>query len=215
MNANIAEPLLSLAVPIDDLTPDEDTPRRGDIPAIAKSYARFGQRKPIVAKADGTVTSGNHQLAAARSLGWDHIAVIFVDDSDAEARAFAVADNRTSELGHTDTDALREYLREVDLSDESLIEAISYSTDELDRLLTSIGTEHFAGMLDDISGGGAGPRVFEGSGMPKQPQFEGLVAFQVMVTPDQRRDMMAVLKADVDSGLASTPGDALALRLAP
>jgi hypothetical protein len=41
-----------------------------------------------------------HELiAAAQQLGWTHIAVVWVDDDDITATAFALADNRTGDLG--------------------------------------------------------------------------------------------------------------------
>ena len=58
------------------------------IEAVARSYEAFGQRKPIVARRlrrerngfpTGEVIAGNHQLQAAKSLGWTHIAVVFTD----------------------------------------------------------------------------------------------------------------------------------------
>jgi ParB-like chromosome segregation protein Spo0J len=91
--------LQSLAINIDKLSFLEGNPRQGDIEAVAKSYKQFGQRKPIVATTDHVVIAGNHQLAAARQLGWDEIAVVITDDDELTAKAFALADNRTAELG--------------------------------------------------------------------------------------------------------------------
>lgn len=101
----IVPALESLQVPIDDVHQLPGNPRRGDVDAVAASLQRFGQRKPIVARADGTITAGNHTWQAAKQLGWDSIAVVRIDDDDATASAFALADNRTAELGSYD-DAL-------------------------------------------------------------------------------------------------------------
>lgn len=91
--------LVPLAVPLDILESLPGNPRRGDVAAVVRSYAEFGQRKPIVARrrGGGVVIAGNHQLAAARELGWDEIAVVWVDDDEVRAKAFALADNRTAE----------------------------------------------------------------------------------------------------------------------
>ena len=56
---------------------------------------------------DNVVIAGNHQLAAARKLGWDQIAVLYVEDDELTAKAFALADNRTADLGTYDDDLLR------------------------------------------------------------------------------------------------------------
>src|SRR5262245_60793327 len=97
--AIIVEGLLPLAVPIDSLQELEGNPRRGDLEAVARSLREYKQRKPIIATRDGTVIAGNHTLAAARLLGWPVIAVLHVDDDEQRARAFALADNRTHDLG--------------------------------------------------------------------------------------------------------------------
>ena len=102
----IHESIKKLAKPIDAMLPLEGNPRRGDIDAIAASYSEFGQVKPIVVKDNGdetfTVIAGNHQVAAARKLGWSEIAAVVLDADDKRAVAFALADNRTMELGHSD-----------------------------------------------------------------------------------------------------------------
>jgi hypothetical protein len=98
--------LTSLAVNIDTLIPLEGNPRKGDVDAIMASYDEFGQVKPIVVRPndDGTATviAGNHQTEAARRLGWTHIAAVPMNTDDKRALAFALAENRTMELGHTD-----------------------------------------------------------------------------------------------------------------
>ena len=129
----IAEGLLPLAHPLDALRNMPGNPRRGDVDAVARSYARFGQRKPIVARHDGTVIAGNHQLLAARQLGWTHLAVVFTDDDDATAAAFSLADNRTAELGGYDDAELIALLEQVSV-DEELMAATAWSERDLKRL---------------------------------------------------------------------------------
>ena len=128
--------LAPLAVPIDLLDPLAGNPRRGDVGAVARSYEAFGQRKPVVARRDGdrgTVLAGNHQLAAARSLGWDAIAVVWVDDADDVAAAFALADNHVGDLGGYDDRLLAEMLATV-ADDGNLMAATSYTADDLAAL---------------------------------------------------------------------------------
>ena len=97
--AVIAEPLRGLAVEITSLVPDGSNARVHDernIATIAGSLKRFRQRTPIVAeKKSRIVRAGNGRLAAARSIGWTHIAVVFVDEAAAEREAVGVsADHR-------------------------------------------------------------------------------------------------------------------------
>lgn len=109
--------LMSFAIPIEDLQPLPGNPRRGNVQAIMASYDEFGQVKPIVARKDAEgnniVIAGNHQLAAARELGWDKIAVVFMDADDQRAMAFALTENRTNELGENDDALLYEALETV------------------------------------------------------------------------------------------------------
>ncbi len=129
----------AVMVPLEELHELPDNPRRGDVEAVRKSYARFGQRKPVVARHDSegnlTVIAGNHQLKAARLLGWSELAVSIADDlSEDEAKAFALADNRTAELGTYDNEQLSKFVMAVS-DDESLLAASGYSVSDLDKLL--------------------------------------------------------------------------------
>jgi ParB-like nuclease family protein len=145
--------LAALAVPLVNLTPLPGNPRQGDVDAVARSSAAFGQRKPLVArrigehagKPAGIVIAGNHQLIAARELGWSEVAVVWVDDDELTAKAFALADNRTADLGTYDDEALAELLREVS-ADEDLLFATSFSEDDLASLLA--GTTAQQGYTD-------------------------------------------------------------------
>lgn len=128
----IVPALDKLATPIDRLELLPGNPRRGNIEAVAASLATFGQRKPIVANRDGTVIAGNHTLQAARSLGWSEIAVVFVDDDDTTAKAYALADNRTAELGGYDNDALETMIAEVRDADDALFAATGWDTGTID-----------------------------------------------------------------------------------
>lgn len=139
---NIAPALAPLATPIDDLELLPGNPRIGDVDAVAASYRRFGQRKPIVARRGpdgrGVVLAGNHQLQAARQLGWTHIAVVWVDDDDATASAYALADNRTAELGSYDDAALAALITQVADHDAALLADTGWGTEAVDDLLDRV-----------------------------------------------------------------------------
>lgn len=105
--ANIAKELDHFETLASELRTHPDNARRGDTAAIAESLARFGQLRPIVALKDGTIVAGNHTFrAATEELGWETVAAVRVDLSDEEATAYLLADNRTSELGTMDAEAL-------------------------------------------------------------------------------------------------------------
>jgi len=108
-------------VPVEDLHLDPDNVRTHDeknIAAIERSLELFGQRKPIVVRRvdEGLrVIAGNGTLTAARRLGWEKIAIAEVpaDWTAAQAKAYAVADNRTAELADWDMAGLAVALQEL------------------------------------------------------------------------------------------------------
>lgn len=131
--------LVPLAAPISELKSLKGNPRKGDVEAVARSLDRFGQRKPCVVQVSTKeITAGNHTYMAAKSLGWDEIAVVWVEEDDASAKAFSLADNHTAQLGGFDEEALYEMIMEVQAEDESLLIAASYTEKDLTDLLTSI-----------------------------------------------------------------------------
>lgn len=138
----IIESLRSLAVPIDSLRGLPGNPRRGDVDAVASSLSRFGQRKPIVVrKDDGTIIAGNHTWQAAKKLGWSEIAVAYVGDDDVTAQAYALADNRTAELGDYDDELLKQLIESVGQIDPDLLHDTGWSDDAVKELLDKIESE--------------------------------------------------------------------------
>lgn len=126
--------LEGLLVEIGRLDNATKNPRRGNIEAVMRSYETFGQRKPLVVKRGengrGTVLAGNHQLEAARQLGWTHVAVVWVDDDEQTAKAFALADNRTHDMGTYDVDALLELIDALN-GEAELLAAIAFDEEAL------------------------------------------------------------------------------------
>lgn len=134
MKHKIAEDLIPLAKKVDEIKLLDGNPRIGDVSAVKKSYEKFGQRKPIVITPDGTVIAGNHQLKAVRELGWTHIACVVSNDDKLTAKAFALADNRSADLGTYDDDLLADMIKEVS-SDPKMLEATSFTEDDLFNLI--------------------------------------------------------------------------------
>lgn len=103
-------------VQIEKLTLDPSNARKHpdvNIEAIKGSLLKFGQQKPIVITRKHVVIAGNGTLAAAKALGWKKIDVRYTDLSGPEAIAFALADNRTSELAEWDMGILGHQLQSL------------------------------------------------------------------------------------------------------
>jgi hypothetical protein len=95
----IAPALEHLRAPIGAFQRHPENARIGNVEVIAQSLTRFGQLKPIVVQqSTGYIVAGNHTFLAANQLKWSHIASSVVDMDEAEARAYLVADNATSDL---------------------------------------------------------------------------------------------------------------------
>jgi len=134
----IAKDLETLGVPLKELKLQKGNARVGDVEAIKRSYERFGQRKPIVAhKKTKTILAGNHQYQAAQALGWEKIAVVWVDDDEETAKAFSIADNRIGQLGEWDLESLVSVLDELDPNE---FETLGFSEVEV---------EDFRALLDE------------------------------------------------------------------
>jgi len=121
-------------VSIDDLSLDENNARIHDeknLAAIKGSLQEFGQRKPIVINDYNMVIAGNGTVVAARLLGWTKIETVKIpsDWTEEQTKAFALADNRTAELGTWDNDILAQQL--IELQDvDFLIEQIGFLHEE-------------------------------------------------------------------------------------
>lgn len=143
-NPGIPTQLRPHTEPIDALTPYHRNPRRGDTTLIAASLTRNGQYRPIVANT-GTLTgrprevlAGNHTLAAARELGWAHVAATWVDVNDDHAARIVAVDNRSNDVAGYDDETLLALL--ADLPD---LDGTGYDEDFLRDLEATL--EPFAG----------------------------------------------------------------------
>lgn len=136
---NIHPDLLPLATPIDDLHLDPANARTGhDVERIAASLAQYGQRKPLVANRSeaGKIEAGNGTWQAAKSLGWTHVAAVFVEDDPMTAVGYAIADNRTAELSQWDLKTLQTLMASIDPGLET-----GFADGELEEMLRAAGID--------------------------------------------------------------------------
>ena len=127
-------------VGVDDLTTHPGNPRRGDLAAVKASIEVNGFYGTIVAqRSSGYVLAGNHRLMAARELGMEQVPVVWVDCDDTRARAILAADNRTSELGGFDSEALAQLLEGLRIEDALIV--TGYDEGSISALLSSLGPE--------------------------------------------------------------------------
>jgi hypothetical protein len=116
-------------VDIATLEPFPNNPRIGDLGTIKESLRRLGQYRPIVAhKPTRRVLAGHHVWQAAKDLGWETIAVTWVDGDEQFCKKVVLADNRTADLGSYQNAVLTDLLR-------SLPDLIATGYDAIPRML--------------------------------------------------------------------------------
>jgi len=95
---------------IEALTPRATNPRTHtpkQVQQIAASIKRFGFTNPILVDDDNGVIAGHGRLAAARQLGLNEVPTVRLSDmSQAEIRAYVIADNKLAENAGWDRNLL-------------------------------------------------------------------------------------------------------------
>ena len=90
MTDGIITGLEALAVPIQTIMPDPRNAREhpdANLEAIKASLLQYGQRRPIVVNSETQmIEAGNGVWQAARDLGWDRIAAVYVTDDEVTAK---------------------------------------------------------------------------------------------------------------------------------
>ena len=145
-------PLSFECVQIDRIKKNPHNARQHDakqISRLARSIKAFGFLSPVVIDEDGTLLCGHARVEAARQLGMRAIpAVRACHLSEADKRAFIIADNRLAELASWDKKGLaRElhFLSELDIDYD--FSAMGFDTAEIDVLLSIEEADDRADML--------------------------------------------------------------------
>lgn len=103
---------------------------------LAASMREFGFTIPILAAEDGTVIAGHGRLMAAREVELDAVPVIVARGwSEAQIRAYCIADNRLAEHASWDMELLKLELGELAESGFDLA-AIGFTEADLAEIMT-------------------------------------------------------------------------------
>ena len=112
---------------------------------IAKSLSEFGAARSIVIDKDGVVRAGNGTFEEAEKAGLkvrvikgkpDELIAIQRDDWDeSQATAYAIADNRSSELAEWNFDQLQESLGSLS---KQLADSVGFNADDLRELFPTV-----------------------------------------------------------------------------
>lgn len=138
-------------VGINSIKPYENNPRINDgaVEATANSIKEFGWQQPIVVDKDGVIIVGHTRLRAAKQLGLSQVPVVYADNlTDAQVKAYRLADNKTGELADWDFDLLDVELDDLDLDfDMSDFGFYDDGSDDEEELENQQNQEHVEGTL--------------------------------------------------------------------
>ncbi len=137
--------------PLDRLLPyaaNARTHSDDQVAQIAGSIAAFGFNVPCLVDERGVLIAGHGRLLAARQLELETVPVIRLEHlSEAQARAFRLADNRIAENAGWDDELLGAEFQWLREEAEFDLDLTGFELDEIDRLFD--GTEGPAGKIDD------------------------------------------------------------------
>lgn len=118
---------------ITEIIPYANNPRNNAaaIDAVAASIREFGFKVPVVIDRNNILITGHTRLEAAKKLGITKIPAIRASDlTDAQVKAFRLADNKVSEIATWDDKALAAELQALDDLDFDMSE-FGFSEDDL------------------------------------------------------------------------------------
>jgi ParB-like chromosome segregation protein Spo0J len=122
---------------IDDVIPYARNPRNNEaaVDKVAASIREYGWRQPIVVDKEMTIIAGHTRLMAAMKLGLEKVPIHIADGlTDAQVKAYRIADNRVSQEAEWDNDLLK--LEFDDLLDVDFdLGLTGFNDDELKNLL--------------------------------------------------------------------------------
>lgn len=141
-------------VSVASLKPDLRNARqhtKKQIKQIAESIRQFGFNVPVLIDKSNCVIAGHGRLQAAAQLGLDELPIIRLEHlSQAQARAFAIAENRLNELSSWDEGLLGQAFLELSAQDLDFeLETTGFSTTEIDMLVEAAATDREDSDADD------------------------------------------------------------------
>lgn len=162
-------------------------PRRNDaaVDRVVESIRRFGFGSPIVARSNGEVIVGHTRLKAAKKLGLEQVPVRYMDVSEADARALAIADNKLGELADWDYGLLADAVQRANQEDASVLAVLGFEQAEIAKLLAAETGE----FLSEFMGGKSEDDAV------RTPTPDGYITFTVKLLPDQDRKLQSALLA--------------------
>ena len=132
--------LTIINVMVDELRDHPHNPRihpANQIRQLKASINEFGLIWPVLIDWRGMIISGHARVQAAKELGYEEVPCIRADHlSEAQVRAFVIADNRLAQMGKWNAVRLAEELKEIRVSFPELDpNALGFSVRAFDQAL--------------------------------------------------------------------------------
>jgi ParB-like chromosome segregation protein Spo0J len=133
-------------VPFSELKLDPRNPRKHSnkqIGQIEFSIQTFGCVVPVLIDTNKKIIAGHGRVLACQQLGWSEVPTITLEHlSEAQARAFAIADNRLTENSVWDDRLLAEQLKGLSILDLDFdLEVTGFDIGELDVRIESLNAD--------------------------------------------------------------------------
>jgi len=133
-------------IAIADLKPHDRNPRthsKRQVEQIADSIRRFGFTNPVLVDASNQVVAGHGRIEAAKKLGMSSVPVLRLEHmTEAEKRAYVIADNRLAELAGWDNNLLALELAAIaELDSEFELPLTGFDQAEIEALLNGLDGE--------------------------------------------------------------------------
>lgn len=157
---------------IDELIPyarNSRTHSDAQVAQIAASMVEWGWTNPVLVDESGNVLAGHGRILAARQLGYEDVPTMVADGwTEAQKKAYVIADNKLAENAGWDTGMLSVELGELD-------------TDGFDLSLIGFDEDALAGLLADKTEGLTDPDE-----VPEAPEEPATVLGDLWVLGNHR-----------------------------
>jgi DNA modification methylase len=133
--------------PLSDIHPYAKNPRINEMAVefVANSIKEYGFRQPVVVDEAGTVIVGHTRLKAAERLGMESVPVhVAVGLTDAQIKAYRIADNKSADIATWDLQLLAGELTDLKLLDVDLL-SMGFTDGEITELMAPPANE---GLVD-------------------------------------------------------------------
>jgi DNA modification methylase len=144
-NENTSQSMEIVYRPIADLELDPRNPRLHSprqVRQIAHSIKTFGMNVPVLINGAGKVIAGHGRVMACQQLGWTEVPTISLEHlTEAQARAFMIADNRLTENSEWDERLLAEQLKELsELDLDFTLDVTGFEIGEIDLRIEELSS---------------------------------------------------------------------------